>query len=208
MFVLLVFANIELSTGHCSKARVQHGPGNIHPGCLLLRVSPVLYIVNQQAHQSTRRNAPNDSNINTIQPRKRRVKSRLGHLRNQRVGRVELLVDSPEDLGLPFLVAREGHRASLRDARGGLDGVDDAAEVGVLQVERLDRLRGDGDAALEEGVGDAVGGDVDAGFGQDGVDAEDAGLQDVERFPVEPFVVADWVQLGDGGERGPVVEGR
>jgi len=70
------------------------------------------------------RQATDDSDIDAVQIRKREVKVRSGHLRGQRVGRVELDIDSLVDLGLPFLVAGEGHGASLGDAG---DRVDDAS---------------------------------------------------------------------------------
>jgi hypothetical protein len=61
---------------------------------LLLGVSPVLHIGNQQTRQRTRRKATNDGDIDTIQIRKRGIKFRLGHLRSHQVGRVELNIES------------------------------------------------------------------------------------------------------------------
>jgi hypothetical protein len=61
---------------------------------LLLGVSPVLHIGNQQTRQRTRRKATNDGDIDTIQIGKRGIKFRLGHLRSHQVGRVELNIGS------------------------------------------------------------------------------------------------------------------
>jgi hypothetical protein len=86
----------------------------------------------------------------------------------------------------------------LRDTGERLGSVSDTAEVRILEVERFDALRGDRDAAFKQSVGHAVCRGVDARLRRDaGTDACYTCLEDVECFPVQSLVVADWVDLGE-----------
>lgn len=94
-----------------------------------------------------------------------------------------MLVHRLERAVAALLVRGEGDGALLWDAGRRFDGVDDAGEVEGLEVESLvGRGWGYGGTAGENGVGDAVCGDLEAGAGTDagGDDAGNALDEDVE----------------------------
>ena len=79
--------------------------------------------------------------------------------------------------------------------RGGLDSVDDASEICVLEVEELDGRGCNGDATVESVVGHIVGSNVLARLRQYGIDTGNARFKDVEEYPFKTVVGATGIEL-------------
>lgn len=149
-----------------------------------------------------------DRDLAHIDPRLREVYS--CHLGEHGVCRVELLVDCLVRNVATRQVGSECDRTLLGNAGDRLNRVGDTGEVERLEVEGLVwRGWGESWSAIQNTVGDSIGCYVDAGLRLDasGDDARDTLLENVPGVIFETFVGANWIDLGDGRDRGQVVVG-